>query len=156
MRLKALTFDGYQSGQTDFGTLLAATPQADLNGLIFAIDTIARQITDPVPNLFLSLIVVGHSDRQDRGDLSCDERRASEASAAEARATSAWEWIKQEVAAAAARTGLDAGTWWEDSTHVTWGLVFAGAGMLRHNPPSEEERPLNRRVVILLSIFSPE
>jgi hypothetical protein len=52
--------------------------------------------------------------------------------------------------------GRNAGEWWETSPHVTWGLVFAAAGMLKHDPPSEDQRPLNRRVVVLVSIFNPD
>lgn len=156
MRLMAITFDGYASGQTDFGTLLSTVPQAGFVDLEDVMTIIAGQITSPVPNLRVSLIVVGHSDRQDRTDLSCDQRRASEIEAARDRAVSAWEFIKNEVNAKVTAAGGPAGEWWETSPHVTWGLVFAAAGMLVHDPPTEDQRPLNRRVVVLVSLFNAE
>ena len=40
---------------------------------------------------------------------------------------------------------------------MTWGLVYAGAGMLEKEVPgTEEERRLNRRVLFLISAFPPE
>jgi hypothetical protein len=103
-----------------------------------------------------SLIVAGHSDRQDRADLSCDERRTSEADAAQSRASSAWEWIKARVAELTSIAGVEAGEWWDTSPHITWGLVYAGAGMLKFPVPAAGERPQNRRVVVLVSQFAPE
>jgi hypothetical protein len=157
MRLIAEEFSGYGSGVTDFATLLATTPQPALGELETVLDIVAGQLgTPPTPNLFVSLIVVGHSDRQDRTDFTCDQRRTSEIEAARDRAVSAWEWIKARVTAKAAAAGVVAGDWWETSPHVTWGLVFAAAGMLKFPNPSTAERPLNRRVVVLVSIFNPD
>jgi flagellar motor protein MotB len=156
MRLLAITFDGYASGQTDFVTLLGAGPQPGFADLDDVMTIIAGQITTPVPNLHVSLIVVGHSDRQDRADLGCDQRRASEIEAARDRAVSAWDFIKTAVNAKVTAAGGTAGEWWETSPHVKWGLVFAAAGMLVHDPPADAERALNRRVVVLVSLFNPE
>ncbi|BCH23326.1 hypothetical protein MesoLjLc_30380 [Mesorhizobium sp. L-8-10] len=156
MRLQALTFDGYGSGQTDFAALVSNTPQPDMNMLLTVVDIIAGQVTQPVANQFISIIVVGHSDRQDNPNFSCDQRRESEITAARDRADSAWSWIKSTVSSRAAEAGFDAGEWWETSPQVTWGMVFAATGMLRHDPPSDAERRLNRRVVILVSLFNPQ
>lgn len=128
MRLKALEFAGYGAGVTDFTALLETTDQPNLTGLEESLTAVAGQLIDPVPNRFLSLIVTGHSDRQDRADLDFDERRTSEADAARDRALSAWEWIKAWVVESAAASGVDAGEWWETSPHVTWGLVFLVPG----------------------------
>lgn len=155
MRLKAIKFAGYGSGVTDFATLLATVPQTGEAQLRDVVRLIAGQLTNPVPGLFVSVIVAGHSDRQDRADFTCDQRRASETAAAKDRAVSAWEWIKQEVTAEAALSGVAAGDWWDASPNVTWGLVFAAAGMLQHDPPTPAQRPLNRRVDVLVSIFAP-
>lgn len=157
MRLTALTFDGYGSGETDFSTLISGSSPPDLNALNNVVTIMAGQITQPVPNQFVSIIVTGHSDRQDQADLSCDERRASEIKAATDRAQSAWDWIKQQVSLIVSESGGQAGDWWETSQHMTWAQVFAAAGMLLHDPPtSEDDRSHNRRVVILASIFNPE
>jgi hypothetical protein len=89
--------------------------------------------------------------------MSCDQRRASEIDAAEKRALSTWELLKQAVIQrlATANPPIDGTDWWERAPHVTWGLVFAAAGMLQKNPPaSEAERKLNRRAVILTTAIS--
>jgi hypothetical protein len=156
MRLQAITFDGYGSGQTDFTALITGTPQAGLNALLDVVNVITAQVTQPVANRFISIIVVGHSDRQDNPAFGCDQRRASEIAAATDRAVSAWDWIKLQVTSQAAQAGFDVGEWWETSPQVKWGLVFAAAGMLRHDPPSDDQRPLNRRVVVLVSVFDPQ
>jgi hypothetical protein len=156
MRVHGLDFSGYRAGETDFASLINAVPQASLQELVDVTRIIAGQLSSPIPNLNVSVIVTGHSDRQDRPDLSCDERRASEIAAARDRAASAWEWIKAEVTAAVAEDGVDAGQWWETSPHITWAVVPAATGTLKHDPPSEEQRPENRRVMVLVSIFNPE
>lgn len=156
MRLTSLTFDGYGSGETDFGTLINNSSQAELGTLLDIVQIIVGLLTNPVPNQFLSIIITGHSDRQDRTDLNCDQRRASEVTAARDRAISAWDWIKQMVSSKATQAGIQVGEWWETSPHITWGMVYAAAGMLQFDSPSDEERKLNRRVVMLISIFNPQ
>lgn len=155
MRLEALEFASYPPGVTDFAQLLATTDQPNLFRLGEILTAVADQVANPVPNRFFSLIVAGHSDRQDRADMSCDERRTSEAEAAQGRAVSAWEWVKGRVVELVSVAGIDAGEWWESSPQVTWGLVFAGAGMLKFPEPTPDERLLNRRVVVLVSQFEP-
>jgi hypothetical protein len=156
MRLEAIEFNGYSSGETDFGNLVTTTAQPSLARLGEVLTAVADQIANPIPNMCFSIIVIGHSDRQDRSDLNCDQRRESEATAARDRALSAWEWIKEKVNVLTDIAGVDAGEWWDESMHVTWGLVFAGAGMLTFPNPADAERPLNRRVVVLVTQFAPE
>lgn len=157
MRLTAYEFAGFPAGITDFQTLLSTTAQPRLADFETLLDAVTDQVTNPVPNVFVSMIVVGHSDRQDRSDLDCNQRRTSEIEASTARAVSAWEWVKARVTQKAADQGLAAGTWWEDSPHVTWGLVFAATGMLHvPNPMGEADRAANRRVVVLVSVFGPD
>jgi hypothetical protein len=157
MRLRALTFAGYPSGKTSFAELLSTVPQPQMNDLLEVTSLITEQVRAPVPNRFISVIVTGHSDRQDRADFDCNQRRASEIQAARDRAVSAWEWIKAEVATELGADAAQAGEWWETSPQMTWGLVYAAAGMLQHDPPGgEDERSQNRRVVILTSVFNPQ
>lgn len=153
MRLTAIKFSGYASGQTDFASVFNSSPAVEREQILSVIERIADAIIDPDNGQFTSIIIVGHSDRQDRADMSCDQKRASEIAAARDRASSAWEWVKGQVTARLAQSGITAENWWETSQRVTWGLVFAAAGMLEHDPPSEPQRPLNRRVVMLISMF---
>jgi flagellar motor protein MotB len=155
MRLTAITFSGYQSGQADFATVFESAGETEREQILSVVERIADQIIEDDSNQFTSIIVTGHSDRQDRSDFSCDQRRASEISAARDRAVSAWEWVKARVTERLAQSGIDAGEWWESSSRVTWALVFAAAGMLEHDPPaSEADRLENRRVIILVSMFT--
>ena len=153
MRLTAIKFSGYESGQAAFVPVFNNSPEVERQQILGVIERIADAIIDPDNGQFTSIITVGHSDRQDRTDLSCDARRASEIAAARERALSAWEWVKEQVTARLAQSGINAGEWWETSQRVKWGLVFAAAGMLEFDPPSQEQRPLNRRVVMLVSMF---
>ena len=157
MRVTPITFNGYPAGLTDFSTLLTTVPQPEFGVLEDILQITAGQVASPAPNLHVSLIVVGHADRQDRTDFTCDQRRTSEIEAARDRAVSAWEFIKQEVNALVVKAGGVESQWWEDSPRITWALVFAAAGMLVHDPPKGEgERALNRRVMVLASVFSPD
>ncbi len=154
MRVTAITFAGYQSGHTAFDEVFSTNPDVEQQQLISTIELIADGIIEPGTGPFVSIITVGHSDRQDRADFSCDQRRASEISASTDRAVSAWEWLKARVQERCLQSGVDAGEWWENAQGVTWALVFAAAGMLRSDPPAgEPERAQNRRVVFLVSFF---
>ena len=155
MRLTAIKFPGYQSGQTDFAPVFNAAGETEREQLLGVVERIADQIIQQDSNQFTSIIVTGHSDRQDRTDFSCDQRRASEIAAARDRAISAWEFVKARVTERLARSGINGGDWWDSSPRVTWAMVFAAAGMLDHDPPaSEAERLANRKVVILVSMFT--
>jgi hypothetical protein len=153
LRVVALKFAGYASGETDFGSLLSRGGQGDLETLEFVIGGIAEKIVNSSPGVYVSIIVTGHSDRNDTEGLSCDDRRRGESQASWDRAGSALEWIKARVAEKCSEQGVDAGEWWEHLDWVTWALVPASTAMLEYDPPRDEQRPLNRRVVILLSAF---
>jgi flagellar motor protein MotB len=155
VRLTAITFSGYDAGQTDFTPVFAASPQVEREQLLGVIERIADTIIQNDSNQFNSLIVVGHADRQDRADMNCDQRRKSESEAAELRAVSAFDFVKAAVTARLAQSGIVAGEWWDTAVDFRWGLVFAGAGMLLHDPPTAEQRLLNRRVVMLVSMKGP-
>jgi flagellar motor protein MotB len=154
MRLTAFKFPGYAAGQSAFSPVFENSSQIHREQFLSVIERIAGAIIDPENGQFTSIIIVGHSDRQDRSDMNCNQRRASEIAAARDRAIEAWEWVKEQVTARVAQSGMVAGDWWETSPRVTWGLVYAAAGMLEHDPPSQAQRPLNRRVVILVSMFA--
>jgi hypothetical protein len=154
MRLVAIKFAGYPAGQTDFNAIESAAPLADRAALQNVLNRIAAGIISPASGQFTSLIIVGHSDRQDLATMSCDERRKSEADAARSRAVSAWEWTKTQVNGRLAVAGRTLTAWWDEDPSLTWGLVYAGAGMLeRELPANEEDRKLNRRVLFLVSEF---
>ena len=153
MRLTAVTIAGYPAGVTDFATVLAAAGAPEREQVLSLVERIADGIIDPGNGQFTAVQVVGHSDRQDLTTMTCDQRRASEIAAARDRAVSAWDWLRDAVTARLAESGIDAGDWWETAPSMTWAMVFAAAGMLQFDPPSMDQRPLNRRVVFLVSMF---
>ena len=152
MRVTLYRFAGYGAGQTDFGTVGAVVPGGPLSELDAALETIANGIAG-VENIRSTITIVGHSDRQDRADFNCNQRRESEIVASRERAASAWEWCKSLITEYAQRAGWTGGDWWETSDRVTWDLVYAATGMLLNGSVNEAERAQNRRVDILISIF---
>lgn len=150
---RTIKFSGYAAGHTDFAELLATAPQPDQSELSALLDLIVQQLVNPETNRRIAMSIVGHADRQDRADFTCDQRRQSESDSSRDRTASIWEWIKREVNFRAAIAGHDAGQWWETSPHVTVVLFFSGAAHLQFNPPTEEQRPLNRRVTVHASVF---
>jgi flagellar motor protein MotB len=153
MRLTPITFSGYQSGHTDFAEVFDSNPEAEREAVLSLVERIANGIIDPNSGQFTSVIVVGHSDRQDDTSLSCDQRRTSEIEAATNRANSAWNFLKDKVAERLTQSGISAADWPETAPSVTWALVYAAAGMLKFDPPTQAQRPLNRRVMFLVSMF---
>jgi flagellar motor protein MotB len=156
MRHLAITVAGYPAGQTEFEPMFASAELVERQQLLGVVQRIADSIVEPETGRFTSIVVVGHSDRQDNPTMGCDEKRASEIAAARARGTSAWEWVTGRVSERLAVAGVEADEWWETASSVGWSLVFAAAGMLEHDPPaSEEERLLNRRVVFVVGTLDP-
>lgn len=152
MRVQLFRFDRYPAGQTDFQAV-AALDGAPLLEMSDAFQEIADGITGAANN-FSTITVVGHSDRQDRADFSCNQRRQSEIDASTERANSAWDFCRTVITELVERVpGAPAADWWESSDRVTWDLVYAATGMLRNGSANEAERLQNRRVDILVSVF---
>jgi hypothetical protein len=156
MRQLTITLAGYPAGQTAFEPIFADAGLSVRQQLLGVVERIADGITEPENGQFTSLVVVGHSDRQDNPTMDCDQKRASEIAAARDRGDSAWEWVKGRVGERLIVAGFDAEEWWETAPSFQWSLVSAAAGMLEHDPPGgEEERRLNRRVAFLVSTVDP-
>lgn len=152
VRVKLFRFAGYPAGQTDFETVGAVIPGNPLYELDLELERMGNGINGTA-NIRSSITIVGHSDRQDRADMSCDQRRQSEIDASTARAVSAWEWIKPVVDEYARRGGWAGTEWWEESDCAAWALVYAACGMLLTQSHTEAERAQNRRVDILITTF---
>ncbi len=65
MRHTAITVAGYPSGQTDFDPIFASAGLAERQQLLGLVQRIADGIVDPDNGQFTSIVVIGHSDRQD-------------------------------------------------------------------------------------------
>jgi flagellar motor protein MotB len=151
MRVKLLRFDSYPGGVTDFNAIrtLPQNPAADLDASLMSM---AESIAG-VAGFRSSIVIVGHSDRQDRPDFSCDQRRQSEIDASRERAHSAWDYCRETISEVMPVMPpiVD---WWDTSDRMTWALVYAAAGMLQNGSANEAERLKNRRVDILISHFA--
>jgi hypothetical protein len=154
MKITEINFRGYEPGQMDFAPVFNAAPEVERKQILSVITRIADAIIDPDNGQFTSIIIIGNSDRDDRPEMNCDQKRANETAYARSRASAAWEWVKEQVAAKVAKSGITAGVWWETARSITWDLVFAAAGMLEcDQPTTEEQRRLNRRVTFLVSMI---
>lgn len=151
MDIAAHRFSGYSAGDTDFAARVAAADAATQTEFFAMLGRLADLVTTAPPDRFMALTVVGYSDKQDRPDMSCDQRRQSEEDASTDRAAAAWEWIKTEVG----RTpGVPPNDWWDESTNLTWALIGAGATRLAFpTPAGESDRAANRRLTVLVSEF---
>jgi flagellar motor protein MotB len=154
MRVQLFRFGGYQAGQTDFTTGGGGVPGNPIEELDDALKVIANGIAGS-ENVRSTITVAGHSDRQDRADFSCDQRRESEIVNSRDRAESAWDFCKSVITERLQQAESPEAEveWWETSDRVTWDLVFAATGMLLNGSANEAERAQNRRVDILISIF---
>jgi flagellar motor protein MotB len=151
MMLRTFTIDGYTPGDVDFGGRVDALPPDTRETFDRAVHNFARAVTDALSQPFGSLMVVGHSDRQDAPGMTHREAQASEAAASRARADSAWGWLHATISEQA---GSELAGWEDGSAKVTSLVVSAGSGQLVHpDPVTEEQRLQNRRVEVHLSHF---
>jgi hypothetical protein len=155
MRVAALHFRGYAYGESDFAPVFDRAAASDQQTLTGIVERMADSIITPDQGRFTAPTIVGHADRRDE-DVPCNDRRVSERVASQARAADAWAWVRERVGARLAAAGIDAGEWWDSAPDLTWSLVFASTGMLEFDPPSEAQRALNRRVVMLASLFDTQ
>lgn len=148
------SLDGFPSGVTDFGAVLAtdATKNADFIDRI--VDPIAAAVNSS--DQAAALVVRGHSDRVDDPALDREERRQKELDASKRRADSV---IGHLVSLLAAKMNNG-----EDPTDPTWDSprlhifsIASGAAQLKVSDSvlSEADRLQNRRVSMGLVIFKP-
>lgn len=153
MNFQLIRFDRYPAGESDFGMVGSSLPEAPLMELNAVVESIGQAIAG-VSNARWCLVVQGHSDRQDRADLDCNQRRQSEIATAQARADSAWEWIRGVIADYASQNGWTGGDWWDVSDRVAWDIVYVSTGMLLNGSADDAERAKNRRVDFLFAEFA--
>ncbi len=152
MVLRSFTIHGYPPGDVDFATGLTRLDPATREAFDQAVHDVTRALfTGALDQPYASLVVVGHSDRQDIAGLTHQQAQADEAEASRARADNAWAWLHATISAQA---GPQLAGWEERSSKATWLVVSAGSGQLVHpDPVMEEQRLLNRRVEVHFSHF---
>lgn len=132
---------GYSAGETDFGIRLQRSPPATHDELTRLVQRLATVVADPAAVAVLRL--TGHSDRQDRADMTAEQRRASELEASEKRVASASQWI-------VARLSDVIGPPPDGSNWPKLLIVRAavGASALIYPTPTDAQRMENRRLEV--------
>ena len=146
--------DGFYSGEFDFGAALARQPQPEQNRVTALVATLLLAEAHPDEGLYVSVTVVGESDRYDAPGASIEECRARELEESEERAHRAGRWLMDQLKGELAAMSLPVPA---DATYTTnVGICYAlkGAADLVHLlPASEAERQQNRRVRFLVLTF---
>jgi flagellar motor protein MotB len=156
-----IVVDGFQDSEFDFASALQRAPAALQTEFEELISALVAAEEDPTKNIFWSVTIVGHADRDDVPGVSSEQRRATELNASEKRAGSALAFVFTRLGdklsadgfarPAPPPAGLDA------LTNVGIVGAFAGAAdLVNLAPASEAERAQNRRVKFLAIQFSPQ
>jgi hypothetical protein len=136
-----------------FGRLAASAKQ-----------TIRHEVVEPAVNAehfpsnnqFCLITVLGHSDRVDTAGLSAEQRRAQELDASDKRASSAGDWVFDQITAALTAAGETPPTSVADATNFDIFTMPCGAAALVNVVPTNEaQRAENRRVQFVISTFTP-
>src|SRR5215217_2805274 len=88
---------GFQSRQFDFPALHAQLSQTARDLLEVMVESAVTAESDPDAGRFCSIIIAGHSDRNDTPGLSSEARRADELQFSELRAESAQAWFFDQL-----------------------------------------------------------
>lgn len=110
----------------------------------------------PSNNQFCLIAVLGNSDRVDTAGLTSEQRRAQELEASDKRASSASEWVFDQITAALTAAGETPPDSAENATNFDIVAIPCGAANLVNViPTSEAQRKENRRVHFVISTFVP-
>ncbi|MEU2588992.1 hypothetical protein ABZ612_40590 [Streptomyces avermitilis] len=110
----------------------------------------------PSNNQFCLIAVLGHSDRVDTPGLSAEQRREQERDASAKRATSASEWVFDQITAALTAAGENPPASVADATNFDIYTVPCGAAdLVNVVPTNEAQRKENRRVEFAISTYFP-
>jgi hypothetical protein len=152
---------GFDAEQFDFPALLADLPGAQ--------DFLGSEFLDPLfdaegadgfgtsceQRRYCSVLIIGHSDRNDEPGLTSEERRAKELQFSELRAQSAAAWLLSQLQDRLQNQGITFPADWPSGVNVGLELVSAGAADLKFTTPANEsERKENRRVAFTIAVFS--
>jgi hypothetical protein len=143
----SIELQGFASGQTDFSAQLSTLPVEILEPFAKLIDGTFEASSDPSGVKFMSISIVGHSDRQDLPGMSNEQRRESERQASQDRADSASNWLLNKLADMQ-NPGDVIQLDWRSVSNIGAAVIASGAAQLINpNPGSNEDlRVQNRRV----------
>jgi len=146
---------GYGDHQFDFPALHPELPQEVRDLLEVVIESAVTAESDPEAGRFCSIVLAGHSDRNDSG-LSPEQRRADELEASTLRAESARAFLFDQLFTRLQSGGFLPPVDLASMRNVDMNVVSCGSADLNHPTPSNEQRPQNRRVQISATMFTPE
>src|SRR3954447_3717322 len=142
---------GYKAHQTDFGELIAKRPDLQTPEVTAIIDSAFEAFENTDGNESCTVVIVGHSDREDSPGLSDEQRRASELQASQARADSASAWLLDKMNSVVQDSGMQIELDWKGVGTVAVEAIGVGASNLVTQPMTEEDRLNNRRIFFLVS-----
>ncbi|MEU4490156.1 hypothetical protein AB0H94_35690 [Streptomyces purpurascens] len=136
-----------------FGRLTASAQQAIRHEVV---EPAVNAEHFPSNNQFCLITVLGHSDRVDTSGLSAEQRRAQELDASDKRASSAGNWVFDQITTALTAAGEAPPTSVANATNFDIVAMPCGAADLMNVvPTSEAQRAQNRRVQFVISTFTP-
>jgi flagellar motor protein MotB len=150
---------GFVAGEVDFPALFDRQPLVTQEQIIrLVVDRCIQAEIVPDAGIFCSVVVIGHSDREDTPGLTSEQRRAKELESSQSRADSALEWLFTQLFDALEGADATAPVDWPSAQNVAVATLASGAADLVNKVPGldEELRRQNRRVVFMTKSFSPE
>ena len=149
-------FSGFLSQEIDFLALHTRSSQAAKDLLNVMIETAVTVESGATPGHFCSILIVGHSDRDDTPGRSPEDRRALELQNSTLRAESAQSFFFSEMFNRLQAQGFTAPVDIPSMQNVEIQTVACGAADLINLAPADEsQRQQNRRVHFIGTAFTP-
>lgn len=146
---------GFAEEQFDFPALHAQLSQQVRDLLEVMIESAVTAESDPAAGRFCTIVIAGHSDRVDTAGVTSEQRRAKELLFSTLRAESAQAFFFNELFVRLQNGGFVPPIDLASFQNVDISTVACGAADLIHLVPSDAQRPDNRRVQIIGTIFTP-
>jgi hypothetical protein len=140
--------NGFNAGETDFLLPMSRSQVADQRYL----DDLAKRIATASQSASVVVNIFGYSDRQDRPDMTAEQKRQSEDDAADARADSAEAWLTFRLGK---HLGGNDPRMWANLCVNTRGT--GASHLIVANPGNNENaRRMNRRVEFFVAAFDSD
>lgn len=146
---------GFGDQQFDFSALQQQLPQTTRDLLEVVIEEAVTAESGISPGHFCSILIEGHSDRNDTPGLSPEERRANELQISTLRAESTQAFLFEQLFSRLQSGGFPAPVDLASMQNVEMTTVACGSANLIHLIPTPDQRPDNRRVEITGTTFTP-
>jgi hypothetical protein len=149
-QLFEVTVRSFESGETRFKDRAARIPAEGRDELANIVTALFEASSQSGADKFVSLTIVGHSDRHDLQGLSLEQRKAVELERSKARADSTSDFFLEKLGQMQ-DSGAPVAADWAAVDNVAVTTVSAGAANLINPTPGndEQQRLENRRVQIL-------